>query len=75
MDKPPVIPAEKETRIVLSVLAGEITIAEAARRERVSERRNTAQLVAARSGRGPAPASRRSTSWHPRAVTTTDAGG
>jgi len=32
-----VIPVEKKTRIVLSVLAGEMTIAEAARRERVSE--------------------------------------
>lgn len=31
------IPAEQKTRIVLSVLAGEMTIAEAARREKVSE--------------------------------------
>lgn len=31
------IPVEKETRIVLSILAGEMTIAEAARREKVSE--------------------------------------
>jgi transposase len=31
------IPVEKKTRIVLSVLTSEITIAEAARRERVSE--------------------------------------
>jgi len=30
MGRPPVIPVEKKTRIVLSVLAGEITIAEAA---------------------------------------------
>src|SRR5690606_33140285 len=37
MGRPPVIPVEKKTRIVLSVLAGEMTIAEAARRERVSE--------------------------------------
>jgi len=37
MGRPPVIPAEKKTRIVLSVLAGEMTVAEAARRERVSE--------------------------------------
>lgn len=29
MDRPPVIPAEKMTRIVLSVLAGEMTVAEA----------------------------------------------
>ena len=31
------IPVEKKTRIVLSVLVGEMTIAEAARREKVSE--------------------------------------
>ena len=37
MTRPPVIPIEKKTRIVLSVLAGEISIAEAARREKVSE--------------------------------------
>jgi transposase len=37
MGRPPSIPVEKKTRIVLSVLAGEITIAEAARREKVSE--------------------------------------
>jgi transposase len=32
-----VIPVEKKNRIVLSVLAGEVTIAEAARKEKVSE--------------------------------------
>lgn len=37
MGRPPTIPAEKKTRIVLSVLAGELSIAEAARREKVSE--------------------------------------
>lgn len=37
MGRPPVIPAERKTRIVLSVLAGEMSIAEAARREKVSE--------------------------------------
>ena len=37
MGRPPSIPVEKKTRIVLSVLAGELTIAEAARREKVSE--------------------------------------
>ncbi|MCT1606963.1 helix-turn-helix domain-containing protein [Nesterenkonia massiliensis] len=37
MGKPPQIPVEKKTRIVLSVLAGEVTITEAARREKVSE--------------------------------------
>ncbi|MPY85449.1 MAG: helix-turn-helix domain-containing protein, partial [Actinophytocola sp.] len=31
MGRPPAIPAEKKARIVLSVLAGEMTIAEAAR--------------------------------------------
>lgn len=37
MGRPPVIPVEKKNRIVLSVLAGEISVAEAARREKVSE--------------------------------------
>ena len=37
MSRPPTIAAEKRLRIVLSVLQGEITIAEAARREKVSE--------------------------------------
>ena len=37
MGRPPSIPAEKKTRIVLSVLAGEMSIAEAARKEEVSE--------------------------------------
>ena len=37
MSRPPVIPAEKKIRIVLSVLQGEVSIAEAARREKVSE--------------------------------------
>lgn len=37
MGRPPVIPAEKKTRIVMSVLAGEMTIAEAARKETISE--------------------------------------
>ena len=37
MGRPPTIPAEAKIRIVLSVLAGELTIAEAARREKVSE--------------------------------------
>ena len=35
--KTPSIPVEKKTRIVLSVLAGEVSVAEAARREKVSE--------------------------------------
>lgn len=37
MGRPPSIPAEKKTRLVLSVLAGEMTIAEAARREKLPE--------------------------------------
>jgi transposase len=37
MGRPPVIPAEKKLRIVLSVLAGEMSIAEAARKEKISE--------------------------------------
>lgn len=37
MGRPLSIPVEKKTRIVLSVLAGEITMAQAARREKVSE--------------------------------------
>ena len=37
MSRPPTILAEKKLRIVLSVLQGEISIAEAARREKVSE--------------------------------------
>lgn len=37
MGRPPSVPVEKKTRVVLSVLAGEMSIAEAARREKVSE--------------------------------------
>ena len=37
MARPPVVPSETKVRIVLSVLAGEVSMAEAARRERVSE--------------------------------------
>ena len=37
MSRPPTIPAEKKLRIVLAVLQGEISVAEAARREKVSE--------------------------------------
>ncbi len=35
MGRPPVIPAEKKLRIVLSVLAGEVTIVQAAHKEKV----------------------------------------
>ncbi len=37
MGRTPSIPVEQKTRIVLSVLAGEVSFAEAARREKVSE--------------------------------------
>ncbi len=37
MARPPVFPAEEKTRIVLSVLAGEMSVAEAARKAKVSE--------------------------------------
>ena len=37
MGRPASIPAERKTRIVLSVITGEMSIAEAARREKVSE--------------------------------------
>lgn len=37
MGRPPVFPAEVKTRIVLSVLSGETTVAQAARKEQVSE--------------------------------------
>jgi transposase len=37
MARPPALPAEEKTRIVLSILAGELTVAEAARRAKVSE--------------------------------------
>lgn len=37
MSRPPVFPAEQKTRVVLSILAGEITVAEAARQYKVSE--------------------------------------
>jgi transposase len=37
MGRPPMIPPEKKTRIVLAILAGEMSIAEAARKEKISE--------------------------------------
>ena len=37
MGRPPSILAEKKVRIVLSVLAGEVSMAEAARKEKISE--------------------------------------
>jgi transposase len=49
MAKPPVFPAEEKVRIVLSILAGEITVAEAARRAKVSKQ-SVGNLVAGKSG-------------------------
>ena len=37
MGRPPVFPVETKTRIVLAILAGELSIAQAARQEKVSE--------------------------------------
>jgi len=37
MGRPPVVPAEVKARIVLAVLSGEVSIADAARKERISE--------------------------------------
>jgi transposase len=37
MARPRVFPAEERTRVVVSILAGEMTVAEAARRSKVSE--------------------------------------
>ena len=37
MGRPPMIPPEKKTRIVLAILSGEMSMAEAARKEKVSE--------------------------------------
>ena len=37
MSRPPVIPAEKKIRIVMSILKGDVSIVEAARKEKVSE--------------------------------------
>lgn len=37
MGRPVLIPVEKKTRIVLAVLAGEVSVVEAARKEQVSE--------------------------------------
>jgi transposase len=62
MGRPPMIPPEKKTRIVLAILAGEMSIAEAARKEKVSEQSigrwkaefidaGRTALVAGRSGR------------------------
>lgn len=38
MSRPPTIPAERKFRIVLTAMQGEISVAEATRREKVSEK-------------------------------------
>ena len=79
MARPAALPSEEKVRIVLSVLAGEVTVAEAARRAKVSEQSvgnwkrqflesGRAGLVAGRSG----PSSREvagSSSWRLRSRT------
>ncbi|MDT3439963.1 transposase [Pseudofrankia sp. BMG5.37] len=59
MSRPPVFPAEDKIRKVLSVLAGEVTIAEAARRNKVPEtsvgKWKQQFLEAGRAGRGRGP--------------------
>lgn len=37
MPRPPAVPAEEKARLVLAILAGELSIAEAARKAKVSE--------------------------------------
>ena len=37
MGRPPVVPAEVKTRIVLAVLFGEVSSAEATRKQKISE--------------------------------------
>ncbi|MGH3311007.1 MAG: hypothetical protein ACRDP3_10545 [Streptomyces sp.] len=48
MPKPPVLPAEEKVRIVLSILADEVTVAQAARRAKVSEPGGAARCTTAR---------------------------
>lgn len=37
MPRPPAVPPEEKSRLVLAILAGELTVAEAARKAKVSE--------------------------------------
>lgn len=72
MGRPPSIPAGKKIRIVLGVLAGEVSMAEAARKEKVSEQsigRWRADFLKAgktvlATGR-PGPSTREETAWGP----------
>ncbi|MCM2580148.1 hypothetical protein [Streptomyces meridianus] len=53
MPKPPVLPAEEKVRIVLSILAGEVTVAEVARRAKVSDPTPGTGSASSRSRVGP----------------------
>jgi hypothetical protein len=55
MVRPPALPPEKKVRIVLSILAGEMTVAEAARRAKVSEQ-SIGSPAGPATGTSPAPA-------------------
>ncbi len=72
MARPPVFPAEEKVRIVLSILAGEITVAEAARRAKVSEqsvgtwKRQFLEAGSLGWRRGSRGRRRGSSSWRPR---------
>jgi transposase len=72
MARPPVFPAEEKVRIVLSILAGEVTVAEAARRAKVSEQSvgnwkrqflESGRAAWSTASPGPPPGRRR---WRPR---------
>lgn len=52
MSRAPVFPVEDQVRIVLSILAGEVTVPEAARRAKVSELARWTPPVAEASARG-----------------------
>jgi transposase-like protein len=78
MGRPPTIPPETKTRIVLAVLAGEVSITEAARKEKVSGCTHSryrawsqAHYLRAQQTRGPLLASvEPSRQWHSRPGTT-----
>jgi transposase-like protein len=50
MARPPVFPVEEKFRIVLSILAGEVSVAEAARRVKVSEQQARTSQVSSGGG-------------------------
>jgi transposase-like protein len=60
MARRPAVPAEEKTRIVLSVLVAEVTVAEAARRAKVSEQSvGTGSGRSSKQGRPASPRGRR----------------